>query len=236
MDEFATVLEEVDRGLSGKQSVDWPIERLERSSALIEVTPILRGEDLFDIGASIIKACINGFKSLMDNAVRPEYFSDRALNSAKKLARMAEDGAAVVLVGNVENEQAKMVSVAPRLVSHVDEIIGAEGHARGALEGRLETLTMHEGLGFTIYDPLRSRGIRCNCSSSMVDQLKDDWGARVLVFGNIGYNKAGDPISIRAESVERFEERDRLPQVEDIEGLLADDPIDTADLSEYLRK
>ena len=236
LDEFAILLKEVDRSLSGRQSVDWPIERLEKSSALVEVTPTHRGDDMFDSGPSIITACIDGLESLMNEPVRPAHFSDRALNSAKKLALMAEDEAAVILVGNVENEQTRRVSVAPPLVANVDEIIGVVGHARGALEGRLETLTMHGGLGFTIYDPPQTRGIRCDCSGSMAEQLKDNWGARVLVYGNIGYNKAGDPISIRVESVECFKERDRLPQVEDIEGLLADDPIDTADLSVYLRE
>ena len=55
---------------------------------------------------------------------------------------------------------------------------------------------------------------------------------RLLVYGRINYNKAGDPISIHVERIEYLRKRDELPQAADIRGLLSDDPIDTEILSE----
>ena len=77
--------------------------------------------------------------------------------------------------------------------------LGVSEHAAGALEGRLETITIHGQNEFTIYDPLRRRGTRCICDADTLDAIRVLLGHRVLVYGDIGYNKGGEPIIIRVE-------------------------------------
>ena len=106
---------------------------------------------------------------------------------------------ATVMTGPVENEPVKRVSSGSRMAAHVDEIIGVSGHATGALEGRLETITIHGQNVFTIYDPLRRRGTRCICDADTLDATQGLLGHRVLGYGDVGYNKGGEPIIIRVE-------------------------------------
>ena len=83
------------------------------------------------------------------------------------------------------------------MVAHVDEIIDVSGRASGALEGRLETITIHGQNAFALCDPLRRRETRCICDAVTLDAIRALLGHRVLVYGDIGYNKGGEPITNR---------------------------------------
>ena len=73
----------------------------------------------------------------------PGAFQRQGVASAKRLARHVNgEVTAIVMTGAVENEPVKRVSFGSRMAAHVDEIIGVSGHATGALEGRLETITI----------------------------------------------------------------------------------------------
>ena len=118
------------------------------------------------------------------------------------------------------------------MAAHVDEIIGVSGHASGALEGRLATITIHGQNAFTIYDPLRRRGTRCICDADTLDDIRGLLGRRVLVYGDIGYNKGGEPITIRVEQFQLLRARDELPQPHDLRGMFAGSAVTASDRAE----
>ena len=143
--ELATVLEEVDRQVTGQRSIEWKIVELERSSATVGVAPVYRQNQVFDQRAPVIAACVQGLEVLREQPKRPQHFSDRALKSAKSLAQQINgEVTGIVVIGTVEDEPVKRVSFGKRMAANVDEIIGVSGHASGALEGRLETITIHD--------------------------------------------------------------------------------------------
>ena len=228
--EIATVLAEVDQQVTGQRSIDWKVVQLERSSATVGVAPVYRQNQVFDQRAQVIAACVEGLQALRERPDRPEHFSDKALASAKRLARHVNgEVTAIAVTGAVENELVKRVSSGNRMAAHVDEIIGVSGHATGALEGRLETITVHGQNAFTIYDPLRRRGTRCICDADTLDAIRGLLGHRVIVYGDIGYNKGGEPITIRVEQFQLLRARDELPQPHDLRGIFAESAVTASD-------
>ena len=235
--ELATVLAEVDQQVTGQRSIDWKVVQLERSSATVGVAPVYRQDKVFDQRAQVIAACVEGLQALGETPNRPEHFSDRALVSAKRLARHVNgEIAEIVVIGAIENKPVTRVSFGSRMAAHVDEIIGVSGHATGALEGRLETITIHGQNAFTIYDPLRRRGTRCVCDADTLDDIPGLLGHRVLVYGDIGYNKGGEPITIRVEQIQLLRSRDELPQPHDLRGIFADSAVTASDHADYLQE
>lgn len=233
---FSTVLDEVDQQITGQRSMEWKLTKLHYSSAAVEVTPVPRQNDLFDQRAEVVAACASGIERLVERADRPPYFSDRALVSARSLAKLNRgDVTGVMLETALDNRPPARVLLGATIVEHVDEILGLSRHATGALEGRLETITIHDRNAFTIYDPLRSYGTRCICDAETLNVAHRYLGRRVLVYGEIGYNKDGEPSTIRVERFETLRPRDELPQSEDIRGLYVDSKTLDGGHADYLR-
>ena len=235
--EFTSVLGEVEREVTGRRDIQWKVTALERASATVWVTPTQPRGTLLDQRVEVISALVGGLEGLVASPDRPRHFNDRALQSARRLARRRDGRITdVVLVGAFEDQPTIRVSLEMRMVLHIDEILGISGHAAGALEGRLETITIHDQHAFTIYDSLRSRGTKCICDQETFNAIGTLLGERVLVYGQIGYSKAGEPTTIRVERFELLRDMDALPQVEEIKGLYADSPVSPGDHADFLRE
>ena len=168
---FSTVLDEVDQQVTGQRSMEWKLTKLQYSSAAVGVTPVLRQNDLFDQRAEVVAACASGIERLVERADRPPYFSDRALASARSLAKLSRGDVTGVMLETVQdNGPPARVLLGATIVEHVDEVLGLSRHATGALEGRLETITIHDRNAFTIYDPLRRYGTRCICDTETLNE------------------------------------------------------------------
>ena len=237
LDDFTAVLGEVERDVTGRRDIEWKLVALEHASATVGVTPVQPQGVLLDQRAEVIHAVVTGLGTLTERPDRPPHFNDRALVCTKRLAGRRNDRVSdVELVGAIESQPALRVSLTPRLVAHIDEIIGVSGYARGALEGRLETITIHGQHGFTIYDRYRTRGTRCICDAATFDAIRSLLGTRVLVYGQIGYNKSGEPRTIRVERFEALRTRDALPQAADIRGLYVGSSVPASEHGDYLRE
>ena len=58
----------------------------------------------------------------------------------------------------------------------------------------------------------------------------------VLVYGEIGYSKTGEPTTIRVERFESLRTTDVLPQAGEVRGIYADSPISASDHADFLRE
>ena len=235
--DFTTVLGEVEREVTGRRDIQWKVSGLERASATVSVTPIQLPGTLLDQRGEAIGSLVGGLGKLVASPDRPPHFNDRTLQSARRLARRRNGRITdVVLVGAFEDQPTIRVSLEARIVSHIDVIIGISGYALGALEGRLETITIHDQHAFTIYDALRSRGTKCICDPETFDAIRLLLGKRVLVYGEIGYSKTGEPTTIRVERFESLRTTDVLPQAGEVRGIYADSPVSASDHADFLRE
>ena len=56
------------------------------------------------------------------------------------------------------------------------------------------------------------------------------------MYGDIGYNKGGEPITIRVEQFQLLRARDELPQSHDLRGMFAASAVTASDHADYLQE
>ncbi len=117
----------------------------------------------------------------------------------------------------------------------MDELLGAASVAIGLLEGRLEALTVHGAIEFSIYDSITNRRIPCGCNRETLDAAIQHFENRVSVSGEIRFNARGEASSIKVDEVHPLG-TGPLPQAKDILGLFADHKIDTDEWSKFVRE
>jgi hypothetical protein len=70
--------------------------------------------------------------------------------------------------------------------------------AYGSLLGRVETLSSHKRLRFTLYEALRGDPIRCYFKENLFEQVRNAWGRQVQVDGWVVRDaSSGHPVEIR---------------------------------------
>ena len=114
-------------------------------------------------------------------------------------------------------------------------LINSKSVALGSLEGRLEALTVHGAIEFSVYDSITNRRIRCSCSRETLDAAIKHFGKRVSVSGAIRFNALGEATSMNVDEVHPLG-TGPLPQAKDILGLFADHKIDTDEWSKFVRE
>lgn len=129
----------------------------------------------------------------------------------------------------------RRVAISKRLVAHVDELIGTASVALGSLEGRLEALTVHDSIAFSIYDSTTNRRIFCGCSRETLNAAIKHFDKRVSVSGEIRFNARGEATSMKVDEVHPLG-TGPLPQAKDIRGLFANHKIDSDEWSEFVRE
>jgi hypothetical protein len=68
----------------------------------------------------------------------------------------------------------------------------------GAIEGRIQTLSNRKGLRFVVFDILNDRAVSCYLSEGQEDRMREIWGKRAIVEGEISREKeTGRPLAIR---------------------------------------
>jgi hypothetical protein len=83
-------------------------------------------------------------------------------------------------------------------------------YSRGALRGRVETISRRRGLRFVLYDLLHDAPVSCYLVAGQEEQLRGVWGRIVLVRGEIGR----DERTWRPEIVRRISGITILDEVE----------------------
>ena len=117
----------------------------------------------------------------------------------------------------------------------MSERTGLAHVALGSLEGRIEALTVHRAIAFSIYDSTVNRLTPCECSRATLDAAIMHFDKRVSVRGEIRYDARGEVASMKADEVHPLG-TGPLPQLKDICGLFADHKIDTEAWAKFVRE
>jgi hypothetical protein len=164
-----------------------------------------------------------GLATLEDSASRPQYFSDRALEHASNLAKLAS----AELPITVRNGKAS-ASLSVQLVAHVEKVLGPDEEAIGTIEGALEALNIHGTANqFQVWDARTGKSVTCHMTSTVaLGDLLPAVGHRVSVRGRVRSRPDGSPVSIRAEKLTVFPSDQDLPGADETRGLLRDFEVD----------
>lgn len=201
LDTFKTVVSglseiatEVDKTLSGgRKSMKWKISGLEYGSAVLQIQPYQVGKRQLDVDIS--KTIREGVASIQGRQrERPRGFSDEALRRLKKIVKALPDAFTLRV-----NDQSGSIEVNAETIAQIDEWIEGQYGAIGNVEGRLERVSGHGRLEFTIYDK-DGHKIDCHFPDQMKGQVKNALFGDVRIRGVITYRSDGIPVSIHPDA------------------------------------
>jgi hypothetical protein len=233
--DLGEILYEIDRDLSGKETLEWGIKKLHGSDNSIVAVPRLTRHDFQDISDKIIPAFLNGLRTIRQKPIRPANFNDEALNSAKELSLAINgDIRKITVTGSINGRLAKAVSFTPKLATNVDQVIGPRYSTIGAVEGKLEMISIRKFPRFGITHSISGKSVKCRFQPEMLEQVKDALGKRVSAAGIVYYNAQGDPVRVDVEWIRVLRAKHELPSASEIGG---SDPNFTGGLSteDYMR-
>lgn len=142
---------------------------------------------------------------------RPDGFSDAALRA---LRRVAQTGGRKIRVTLSAGEgQGEALSLDEAFARHIDSWLGGKSASIGSVEGKLELISIHDRLRFTIYG---RGGLRVEClfPETMLGQVKGALGERVCLRGRVRYRKDGKPATVEARHLKTMAAANRLPSLE----------------------
>lgn len=233
---FLGLLQDFDSALSDdpRGSVRWEVTVLRKSSPpVVGVNPVPRRVDIPDWSDAINEQVLTNIRMLSKSTERTSRMPDSALTKIKRLASNVKHlGPSAVYVG--DNGHAKKEElITEATLFNVKELTDPKFTAYGSVVGRLESLSVHSGHEFRVWDKNTGRPVRCKFAPERIAQVKDWLPATVIVSGIVNANSAGVPISVDLEELELFAESQRLPTIEDMSGLI-DDFTGGRTLKEYL--
>ena len=198
----------------GQHRVRWRVADVSLNSPL-SIT-IFPDTDNLRAGEAI-SATTQGLRHLEENATgRPRYFSNEALEAAKKLVNPLGNGVSrLAFISDVDVP----FSPTQRVAAHASELLPKPHYEIGTIEGSLESISVHRQRMFAIWDVFTNARVECRFSDELYEAAHNGLRHRVAVTGKIYYNSQGHPVSIAVSEIRRLREKEALPQFSDLEKL-----------------
>lgn len=140
-----------------------------------------------------------------------------------------------VLQGNVEaltfSTPVTGVTCTRRTLANIEQLLLAKFIEAGAIEGILETASIHRKRTFNVYDPLTGDRIVCHFRTDKVEEVRAAWTGRVAVSGEIRYDKHGKPLSVLVDEIRKLS--GSILRVQDMPAI---DITGGVESSEYIRR
>ena len=151
-------------------------------------------EDAADNGPAVATLGIRGIEAITAGRP-PEHFPHEALEHLRRLAHYTTNGEAAGIVIRAPTLQLA-AAVTSVLVGQVERVL-AQGDAIGAIEGSLDTISVHSQPYFTLFDAVTGRGVKCYFSEDMRARVVYSLGKRMLVHGRLRREHGGAPREMR---------------------------------------
>lgn len=198
MERFHRLVDLLSQDLGRDTRIAWTVDDLLMGSAVVSIRGEAEQEEAVE---RIARAYSVIGESLEHN--RPIPYSPQIAQAAISLTK--------VLNGHITSIQFEAGGTVATVTSSVpvEQAAGVIG-AYGSIEGRVETLTSRRGLGFTLYDLLHDRAIRCHLEPEQADVVRDAWDRRVIVSGWV----RRDPISGRPVMIKPMHSIELVPEIE----------------------
>jgi len=210
------LLREIQSNFLPSGRVRWRVERISMSSPLrLESRPVSDDTDVTVSGLRDLSGIVsNGLKQIQQQAVRPPYFTDAALEKARDVVTMIRKTEGLLSVDSTQLDE--------HVVANVNEVLGAIVTAIGSVEGYMEAFNVHgSNRYFYVYDILTGTRIRCDFGHRIAAaEVGATAEKRVVVHGEIRYREDGQLIKVMAHSIEVKPDDEDLPSANDVLGIL----------------
>jgi hypothetical protein len=217
-DSWLSLLREIDRAISQEPqaTLRWVIADLGLGSpATVTLRPI-PPERAPDVGPAVAEAYIGGMAQLEEGGARPKWFTDAALEAARKLATVSLNGDRLVRT----QACGRTVTITERVSASARELVQTYT-GWDSVEGRLEMVTLHGRSQFRVYTDIEGVGVLCDFPDNLLDTVKQALGQRVSVSGRVYVKREGGKqvTRLRADAVRVFHPPESLPKPADLEGV-----------------
>jgi hypothetical protein len=197
MERFQRLIEQLTQEVGQDAAIKWIVDELSAGSAVITI----RGEsEQLEAVERVGRAYTVIGQSLEHH--QPIPYSPQIARAAENITQVL-NGQITSIQFEAGDDIATVTSSIP--VEQAAALLGAYG----SVEGRVETLTSRRGLGFTLYDLLHDRAIRCHLGPDQADSVRDAWDRRVIVRGWV----RRDPSSGRPVSINPVQSIDLVPDI-----------------------
>jgi hypothetical protein len=224
---FLGLLQEYDSAIAqtSKGFLSWRVTSLRTSpSPVIGVTPTVRGRvrHAVDTSALVEKELISTIGTITEGKDRPQSLSDAALNKIHRLAKTApEIGESRIFTG-VEDSYKLQTVITVTTLNQINELTMPRSVSFGTVIGKLDTISVHNGFEFRVWEDDSRRPVRCFISDNQRNRAIDFLGKPVFVTGVINADRNGQPLSMQVETFDAVSEPDGLPTIEEMKGLVPD--------------
>ncbi len=194
-DRFSALINEVARTYTGAAagSIRWVVEVKEGSVRLP-----LHGSPVSDAVAApaiheLADVIAKGVALIEKRPERPDYFTDKALEKAKELAKVPE-----VCIRN----GAAPIELTGHLMANVDQLLGKPKRVFGTVEGRLEKLDIHGPSNFIVYSSLTGKSVKCRFGKYVsLEEVTAAVGKRVGARGLVERRPNGEQVSVDVQEL-----------------------------------
>jgi hypothetical protein len=222
--DFLKVLKNIDATMSEnpRGSVRWEVEALDKTeAAVIGVIPVPR-KPVFDRSSVVEFQVIENANLLSTSTERTKFLSDHALDRIGKLAKRTPK-IGPMAVWTPSNGKPKQESeISNKTLRNVQELTGPKYSGYGSVTGSLESISVHKGSEFRIWDKQSGKPVRCHFGPDDEGTVKEFLRKNVIVTGEMLMNNAGIPLSVRVDDLEPALPPAELVPVEKLSGIIKD--------------
>lgn len=191
---FTAYLAQVDIGTSrsGKRTLDYRVTHLSYSSPVELLAVAEPKEEDQDNGPAVLTQAIRGVRDVTAG-IRPEGFRDEALEALATLAEYGVNGQGL----RVEAPTLRLrAPISKGVVAQVERVL-SRGDSIGAIEGQLDTISVHAQPFFTLFDAVSGRGVRCYFGEDRRAAVITALGKKVIAHGRLRRDPSGVPTQMR---------------------------------------
>ena len=215
---FFDIIDEVTNSVTGKKKeIEWKVTVESGSASIIAIAESINGSP--ETIPKTIEIIERGIKTIENRAQRPEHFSDTSLRKIHDLASIVDEKEPELYKVNIWIKQ-KPQAISLSSAANVNKIMGIKYYDLGSVEGKLQVISERKGLRFVVYDDLHDKAIRCYFDDDIINDVINAFSKRVSVYGLITYKAHGEPYSVKVEKFRVFKDKDDLPTINDVLGIM----------------
>lgn len=216
---FSGLIKEVSRHVQPHAIANkaWTVKVYDGSAGVgVSAQPLLMDVATMNLIRSLLMA---GMEQL-GRGLRPDGFTDRAIEFARHLANAFKNSRAEPRI-RIWGGRESAVPVGATVAATAKALLDPAYEEDGSVEGRLEKLDGHSKSQFVIYDLFDDRSIKCEVNEEILAQAWQHWKQRIEVIGRVRYRRDGHPVSVKAQQIIPFPGPDEIPSLEEMRRLLA---------------
>lgn len=209
--------------LDDAKAVQWHVTQMEVGSAAWAISPEFKPR--YQAKAEINRtAMVTGFVDLLgslkgDFAPKPTALGEEGWAKIRTALKKVLAGKYRFWVGTEESPMAVMLDQGA--LAQLDRWLEAPRVTIGSIEGRLDTLQVHDQSRpqFAIWDR-NARRVTCYFEEDLYDEVYRCMRQRVRVRGQIRRRRDGTPLEVKVQRLSPIPASSQLPRVADMIGIL----------------